>query len=304
MLPLARPSLVAAALAATFMSTQAWTAPVAHPFNAFVDHVSAETGRDADDIRRDAYEELRRDGRISRDALERIGRGEEPGDAPLELELVRKLSQSESFRTRTGLAAVKDESISAKAGAAFDALQEKFVAKPAMGPAPKPKSDKLISPIESASDSALEAFRKLAETVVSADNTGIVTTAYKIKGDGNKRSGETKLDMIERLVKYSLHRDFPITGDDGGYSFDRLPKNMTAKDLETKAKDMTYLLTDEASPDAPQLKALLLKASKNGLVVLAGSGSGNNTFADIIVAADPNRLEFVVLMTSNFGSDS
>jgi len=137
----------------------------------------------------------------------------------------------------------------------------------------------------------------------------VTEAAHKAVGKKakSKRRGkkETDLQMYTRIVKNALHKDYPITGDDGGYNL------VVMKTVEEIKKDIPYPFTAEEDGPAKEAKALLEaleKAEKENLPVLIGTGSGNNTMADIVIVIDPNKkdktqFDFAYLISSNFGSD-
>jgi len=103
-------------------------------------------------------------------------------------------------------------------------------------------------------------------------------------------------------LKFALHRDYPITGDDGGYGFSRISDE---KEFKKVTFNMDWLFrTEVLEIQYDNLKAALLEAAKkDNLVVLIGGGSGNNTMAEIVAVLDTKNNEIVYLMNSNFGSD-
>lgn len=162
--------------------------------------------------------------------------------------------------------------------------------------APNKSRKVLIMDLKKATNPDLESFRQVAQSMASDQWT--VSTAYKAAPDAAK-PGETPAQTIERLAKFSLHRDYPITGDEDGYDLAVVSPNTPDAKLESTL-DQDWI---EQTGKGTQAMAALAQALKDGLLVLSGSGSGNNTMASIIVVADPASMEFVTLMNSNFGSD-
>jgi len=129
--------------------------------------------------------------------------------------------------------------------------------------------------------------------------------AYKVTKISPARGDEeTDVEVFQRIIEASLHRDYPITGDEDGYS---LARYTDPKDFERAVPDG---FSDHADDDEAMEKCVamvkLLKASlKNkNLFVYMGTGSGNNTFADIIAVYDKKNNEFIYFVRSNFGSDN
>ena len=94
-------------------------------FDGYVKEVAAETGKTEKEVRDEAVEALRKEGKYKEADLERIGREKVDFDPAKQHEMVNLLKSSESFRARTGLAAVRNESIKKSAGDAFDGMKEK-----------------------------------------------------------------------------------------------------------------------------------------------------------------------------------
>ncbi len=93
-------------------------------FDGYVKEVAAETGKSEKEVRDEAIEALRKEGKYKEADLERIGREKVDFDPAKQHEMVNLLKSSESFRARTGLAAVRNESIKKEAGDAFDGMKD------------------------------------------------------------------------------------------------------------------------------------------------------------------------------------
>jgi len=136
---------------------------------------------------------------------------------------------------------------------------------------------------------------------------GTVLNAYKITKTSPARKGnETDVDFSKRIVKSLLHRDYPITGDDGGYSFNNI-KFQTEIEAEKYIRKSMYWLNDseEAAPFLKSfVKGLVNISKESNVVVLEGDGSGNNTIAYIFAVLDLSNNEIFYVVDSNFGSDS
>ncbi len=151
-------------------------------------------------------------------------------------------------------------------------------------------------------NSVLKEFKTLAQKV---KNQWIVVRAYHVNEVSPVVKGESKVDALLRVVKYSLHRDYPITGDDGGYTFDILTKESSNREIEKSFDYLSWLSNLEGKDlNFEGVKSFVHQAVKSHLIVFVGSGGGNNTGADIVVLVDAKNMEFVYLMESNFGSDS
>ncbi|MDD2716873.1 MAG: hypothetical protein PHW04_13350 [Candidatus Wallbacteria bacterium] len=155
-----------------------------------------------------------------------------------------------------------------------------------------------LKPIGRATDATMNKFIDYAKPLC---NDWFVMSAYKIEKVSPVNAGESKEQTMERVIRYALHRDYPITGDDGGYSFKLVKGQITAKDL---VKLMGTLYIDVEQYQADQASAILAEAASNGLWVYIGTGSGNNTMAYIVAIADPKTDEIIYTMNSNFGSDN
>lgn len=114
-----------------------------------------------------------------------------------------------------------------------------------------------------------------------------------------QRQTERLTDLYQRVAKHVLHRDHPITGDEDGYDLGVF----TAADDE---RAITQALGElgEFGESGVQLVKAVKQAADKGLLVLIGTGSGNNTMATILVVVDPATQEFCYLVGSNFGADS
>lgn len=156
-------------------------------------------------------------------------------------------------------------------------------------------------PIKSFSDKTMRdtyaATQKLEKEIGMNSGEGAVLKAYEIKEISPKRKkGESNDALYQRVLKARIHADFSITGDDGGYSLSA-PKS--AQDVE---KDLPDDLNSGNSSAA--FVAALKDALKSGLMVIEGTGSGNNTAASIVAVVDVQNQEFFYIMDSNFGSDN
>ncbi len=131
---------------------------------------------------------------------------------------------------------------------------------------------------------------------------GTVLANYKVAKMVLK-SGETRGAALVRNLKRALHHDYPITGDEGGYSFDRLVNKSRGEILKNFATEFTD--NEDAGEELEKLTIILEKASHNpNYMVLSGEGSGNNTFAAIIAVINMKTSEISYIMYSNFGSDN
>ena len=157
-----------------------------------------------------------------------------------------------------------------------------------------------LQSVQSVSNPAQAEFLKVANAV-NADNTQFTAVAaYKIKEvKPARKAGESLEDMYIRVLKAALHRDYPITGDDGGYGFNVIKAGSSADEI---ARQMDDWVDTESEVGAGLIPALQ-KSLQQGLVVLSGSGSGNNTMAVILAVVNPQTQEMVYLVYSNFGSD-
>ncbi len=171
-----------------------------------------------------------------------------------------------------------------------------------------------LKKINRARNQSMEAARVVARDVAQALNrqyediggpAGTVYSAYRVKKFAPKqKKDETTEQLYLRVLKSALHKDYPITGDDGGYSFRVIHAS------EEIDSHLPEFLADYPEPDddtgriISDLVSALNNALENGLLVLVGSGSGNNTTAEIIAVCDPKNKEFFYIMDSNFGGDS
>ena len=171
-----------------------------------------------------------------------------------------------------------------------------------------------LKKISRARNQSMEAARVVARDVAQALNrqyediggpAGTVYNAYRIKKFAPKQKrDETTEQLYLRVLKSALHKDYPITGDDGGYDFQLISAS------EEVDSHLPEFLADYPEPDddigrgISDLISALNNALENGLLVLIGSGSGNNTTAEIVAVCDPKNKEFFYIMDSNFGGDS
>lgn len=134
----------------------------------------------------------------------------------------------------------------------------------------------------------------------------VVLSTYSIKKiSPPQKPNETLPEMYLRILKFALHRDYPITGDDGGYWFDIIQSGDKVK------KSLPNFLWKNDGDDNAELDALLkgftpkLEQTVNEkIIAYMGGGSGNNTSAAILALVDIENNEFFYIMDSNFGSDN
>ncbi|HLD74296.1 MAG TPA: hypothetical protein VJB34_05290 [Bdellovibrionota bacterium] len=167
--------------------------------------------------------------------------------------------------------------------------------------------------INRARNQSMEAARVAARDVAQAMNRryedgntggGTVFNSYRVKKFAPKqKKNETTAQLYLRVLKSALHKDYPITGDEGGYDFQVISAS------EEVDSHLPEFLADYPEPDdnigrgISDLIGALNDALENGLLVLIGSGSGNNTMAEIVAVCDQRNKEFFYIMDSNFGSD-
>lgn len=142
---------------------------------------------------------------------------------------------------------------------------------------------------------ALQSVYSLAQNL-EKQNTSIVTKAYQVQVVTPVNDSETQEETVARILKSVLHHDYPITGDDGGYS-------LVAADQSSLEAQSTSIAQRELAQGNPLLLAGLRQAVQQGALLIYGGGSGNNTSADIAALFDPSTQELVYIMSSNFGSD-
>lgn len=171
------------------------------------------------------------------------------------------------------------------------------------------KLEKLKKP----STDELRDFRTLADDISAADAkeskklklvNSVRTVSHRISEISPKKKNEKPAVTMRRVLGYALHKTWPITGDDGGYSFIVLTKDSDEGTVEEALNEACYYYDENRLDGSKQLRSTLTGALKKGLLVFVGAGSGNNTIASIIAVADPENNEFVILIQSNFGSDS
>lgn len=156
-----------------------------------------------------------------------------------------------------------------------------------------------LKAIKAASSPAMNRFMGAAAQIDGANPRFTGTNAYRVVGNAT-RAGESQPDRYLRLIKRSLHHDWPITGNDGGYSLGYLTKSSTARDIDRVLGSTLFIDSDA---DNKVVTDAILAALKSGLKVAIGTGSGNNTYAYIVAVVDPRKREFTCLVNSNFGSD-
>ena len=156
----------------------------------------------------------------------------------------------------------------------------------------------VTQPIQELSDPAANQFLSAAKFVDTSDPEGTARAAYQIQKFSPARAGgEGNGAFAIRLLKALLHRDYPITGDEGGYSLSLISGSNAEKQIQS-AVNMEF------EDDAEQVVVAALKAAVQAkLVVIAGSGNGNNTSAVIFAVVDPKTNELAYLIRSNFGRD-
>lgn len=154
-------------------------------------------------------------------------------------------------------------------------------------------------------NSALAQFK---QTVEGLATEYVVTDSLKVtRVQPAQRPNETDEALFRRVLASTLHRDYPITGDDGGYGMSRMT---TANPHSYSVEQIVeFLSRDNSADDAyafveHQLLSAVQGALDAGLIVLDGGGSGNNTFSYFVAVYDPATKEFAYIMYSNFGSES
>ncbi|MGZ3723760.1 MAG: hypothetical protein ACXVA9_12545 [Bdellovibrionales bacterium] len=163
--------------------------------------------------------------------------------------------------------------------------------------------------IKSSKDRDLAATMKVAQAFTNAANkansgSSSGSTVYKaysvteIKPPQGKK--ESDADLYIRIAKAVMHRDFPITGDDGGYDVKLISKKSELKNLG----DIFTQDTDGMADPVKELQTQLQAAIDSGLLVYSATGSGNNTMASVLIVAYPATGELFYVMDSNFGSDN
>jgi hypothetical protein len=158
-----------------------------------------------------------------------------------------------------------------------------------------------ITPLKKAASPILEKFRTYTEKLCKQEYTAC--NSYQVKRISPVKDGETAAQTYYRVLKYSLHRDFPITGDDGGYSFDIYTKGVTQSQIDKSLSYVSYF--ESLDSNSSKTISTFIKAATNaGLIVYIGNGAGNNTSADILTLVDPVNHQLVYLIASNFGSDN
>lgn len=155
---------------------------------------------------------------------------------------------------------------------------------------------------------ALSRVKTPARALARRTPDTFVVRGYKIREVSPVKPDERFRDTFERILKFTLHRDYPITGDDGGYSLTsyqkKFPLDLAHRIVSQETSSLDWLL----NPDTPEglneaVKNRVAEALHQGLVVTFGTGAGNNTHAETIAIADPATSEFLVILASNFGRD-
>ncbi|MBI3542024.1 MAG: hypothetical protein HY075_01935, partial [Deltaproteobacteria bacterium] len=172
-------------------------------FEGYVKEVAQKTGKTEKEVRDEAIEALRKEGKFDAAELERIGKGEkvELGTVK-EKDMVNLLKRSESFQARTGLAALRSETIKKEGGDAFDAMKEnKGTEAKADKPAKKAeptgleKDALLLGNIAKVvSPKAAEAIRSAGEQNYAAMKKIGTVLARRVK------AGQLKAETVERLL--------------------------------------------------------------------------------------------------------
>ena len=158
-----------------------------------------------------------------------------------------------------------------------------------------------LKEVEELTHPAAAAFYKMAYDITEELDEHQAFKGYQITGDA-KRPNESVKARYERVLRRAMHHDFPITGNDGGYSLKTFAKPVSKSEVSKALSKLTFGL----DPDVhnAKVKKAVMKALDAGLIVIAGKGQGNNTLADIVAVADPKNQQFAYLISSNFGSDS
>ena len=157
-----------------------------------------------------------------------------------------------------------------------------------------------LQSVKNVSNAAQAEFLKTAEGIHAENDKFTAVASYKIKAiQPAAKAGESVEDVYIRVLKFALHRDYPITGDDGGYSFSSLDANSSTQDIAKQLGDWVDTESDAGKNLVPSIQQSL----QQGLLVLVGGGSGNNTSADIVAVVNTKTQEMVYLVFSNFGSD-
>ena len=157
-----------------------------------------------------------------------------------------------------------------------------------------------LGKLAKATNPALQSFSAYSQSLIAKNQ--VVAGAFKVIQVSPTKLGETPKDTYARVLKNTLHRKWPITGDEGGYSLNAYTHMISDQQLN---KEFTYLswISDRDGAKA-KLTGMIHKALAAGLIVYIGGGSGNNTGAEIIAIADTTSREMAFLMESNFGSDN
>ncbi|MEK6704213.1 MAG: hypothetical protein AABZ06_00325 [Bdellovibrionota bacterium] len=136
---------------------------------------------------------------------------------------------------------------------------------------------------------------------LSKENFFAANTYKVVKFKPEQKPYESLEDLYIRVLKSTLHRDFPITGDEDGYDLGVLDKNCSLKQVKADiAEGISHNLDLD---DYNKLTNAMMVALQAGMIIITGSGSGNNTYAYIVAAVDTKNQELVYLISSNFGSD-
>ncbi|HAZ13364.1 MAG: hypothetical protein A2X86_14925 [Bdellovibrionales bacterium GWA2_49_15] len=159
-----------------------------------------------------------------------------------------------------------------------------------------------LKPIKTVKDAKLALFDKVT-VQICAGKEDIVSSNYKFF-DLTVRPNEQITDAYLRAVKLALHRDYPMTGDDGGYSLTILDASITVNQLNRMIPSSFYENDSYPRKVLKKLNTALIASAKNkNLRVFIGRGSGYNTSAEIIVVLDVKNKEFIYLLESNFGRE-
>lgn len=153
--------------------------------------------------------------------------------------------------------------------------------------------------ISSPKNTSLKKFAARVQKINHSDLANTAAASYQVRAISPARKpGESVGALYQRILKYSLHRDHPITGDEQGYGFREI-KNQD--ELEAEIARLANLYSGR---HLAVLKEVLTSALNTQLLVLVGLGSGNNTVADIIAVVDVKNKQFSYFLYSNFGSDN
>lgn len=159
-----------------------------------------------------------------------------------------------------------------------------------------------LKTINAVTNAQAQAVLAASEALHAEDKKFTAVESFKIvKIAPARKEGESLEDLYGRILENSLHAEYPITGDEEGYSIGQVSGTGARREIEHDVRD--FYIQDKALEEA-FISAVDAAAQNPNLIVLMGSGSGNNTSAYIIAVADPANNELVYFISSNFGSDS